>query len=243
MALPNQRDVETPLLSAIEEAGGEARPRDLYPAVTARFPDLTDQDLTERLPSGSNRWTNRIQWARQSLVQKGEIVSDTRGVWRITEKGRQRLEREGRIGISTGAEREQVGLHAQLQSKLKEIGEILHKYSTTEYREGPYQYDVVWKDDERLPRATHVFEVQHHGNLADALLKLKHAHDVWLPRLFLVVTGERDRRRVEQMLGPLFSGVFHEISSVTVPLTPEDVEQIHRDLLRHRRVLDVFLTR
>jgi len=89
--LPKQRDVEVPLLQILAEIGGEGRPRDLYPLVAEKFPQIRDEDLSETLPSGTNRWTNRVQWVRQTLIEKGELDSPTRGVWRITDKGRQRL--------------------------------------------------------------------------------------------------------------------------------------------------------
>ncbi len=89
--LPTQKDIEIPLLKALVEVGGEATPREIYPLVTAKFPEIPEEDLAERLKHGANRWTNRIQWVRQKLVQNGEIDSATRGVWRITDEGRQRL--------------------------------------------------------------------------------------------------------------------------------------------------------
>ena len=249
MALPSDRDVQMALLSVINDAGGEARPRDIYPAVTARFPELTAEDLAGTLPSGANRWTNRIQWLRQKLVVRGEIAREPRGIWRITEKGHQRLQRGGslesqpappkpaKVAEPPVAELEQDKPHRQLQKQLKEIGEMLGYYATTEYRLDPYQYDVIWKRDEWQPSPSNVFEVQHHGSLEAALLKLKHAHDVSRPKLCLVVTGERDQKKVNQILGPLFSGVFHEIRSETLLLTAEQVTELRDSLARHRDIL------
>ena len=253
MPFPSYRETEKAILSVLQDNGGSAKPSDVYPAVTARFPQLTDDDIRAALPSGGNRWTNRIQWVRQSLVASGQISRKPYGVWRITDAGRARLKKEGtlavrpvsatRIGESPAVELQQGNLHQQLQKKLQEIGHILGKFCVSEYPEGPYQYDVVWKEDQNLVRASHVFEIQHHGNLADALLKLKHAHDVWRSRLFLVVTGERDRRRVDSILGPLFSGVFHEIRSETIPLTPEEVSDLHDVLSSHRDMLREMLAK
>ena len=66
--LPKQKEVEVPLLEVLIELGGQGRPREVYPLVTRRFPEIREEDLLERTPSGINRWTNRIQWARQNLV-------------------------------------------------------------------------------------------------------------------------------------------------------------------------------
>ena len=93
--LPTQREVEIPLLEVLIEIGGEGVPRDVYPLVTGKLPQITDQDLAERLPSGGNKWTNRIQWVRQRLVEQSQIDSSTQGVWRITEAGRQRVAERG----------------------------------------------------------------------------------------------------------------------------------------------------
>jgi restriction system protein len=89
--LPKQREVEIPLLQVIVALGGQGRAGEIYPLVTKKFPQVREEDLLETLPSGSNKWTNRIQWARQTLVAKGELDSPGHGIWRITEKGRQRL--------------------------------------------------------------------------------------------------------------------------------------------------------
>jgi restriction system protein len=88
--LPSQREIEVPLLRVLVEISGEGIPRDIYPLVTEKFPQIVADDLAERLPSGGNKWTNRIQWVRQRLVEKGEIDGSTPGVWRITEAGRER---------------------------------------------------------------------------------------------------------------------------------------------------------
>lgn len=89
--LPKQKDVEIPLLQVLVELGGQGKPKEIYPLVTKKFPQITEKDLTESLPSGSNKWTNRIQWARQALIIKGEMSSPSHGIWAITEKGRKRL--------------------------------------------------------------------------------------------------------------------------------------------------------
>jgi len=92
MAIPSEKDIELPLLQEIEAAGGEAKPSDLYDKVAKHFPQLTLADQEARHPrSGLPIWRNRVQWARQHLVNKGEIDASTRGIWKITEKGRARI--------------------------------------------------------------------------------------------------------------------------------------------------------
>lgn len=92
MALPKLQDIEVALLRALMTLGGQAPANKLYPQVTKHFPDLTPEQLAEALPSGGNRWTNRIQWVRLHLVQKGEMASGGHGIWAITDKGRARVQ-------------------------------------------------------------------------------------------------------------------------------------------------------
>jgi restriction system protein len=89
--IPTQAEVEVPLLEVLEELGGQARPKDVYPRLTGRFPQLTPEDLAARLKNGEMKWHNRIQWARQALITAGDMASPQRGLWAITEQGRKRV--------------------------------------------------------------------------------------------------------------------------------------------------------
>ena len=89
---PKQKDIEIPLLKAIIDKGGYAKPKDIYPLITNEFKCLTKQDLESRLPRGDNKWKNMIQWVRQILVNKGEISKKEKGIWRITQLGIQSFE-------------------------------------------------------------------------------------------------------------------------------------------------------
>lgn len=93
MAFPRQSEVEVPLLTALAEEGGSAKPRDVYARVAAHFPHLTPEEQEERLENtpGARKWWNLVQWVRQHLVETGEIDGSTRGLWTITDKGRARL--------------------------------------------------------------------------------------------------------------------------------------------------------
>lgn len=93
--MPTQQEIEVPLLRALKQLGGEAAPKAVYKAVTRAFPTLTGAELAEQLPSGGNKWTNRIQWVRQRLVSKGELESQRFGVWAITSKGLARVSGDG----------------------------------------------------------------------------------------------------------------------------------------------------
>jgi restriction system protein len=94
MAFPTQHQVELPLLRVLYEFGGGAAPKLVYPKLASQFPQLTEEDLNAKLPSSPStfKWHNLVQWSRQALVEKEELDGSTRGVWKITPKGKQRLE-------------------------------------------------------------------------------------------------------------------------------------------------------
>ena len=77
--LPKQKDVDVPLLEVLVELGGQGKPKEIYPLVTKKFPDITEEDLRETISSGGNRWKNRIQWVRQRLIVKGEMHGPSQG--------------------------------------------------------------------------------------------------------------------------------------------------------------------
>ena len=236
MALPSDRDVQIVLLQVIQEAGGQAKPRDVYPRVTARFPRLTPEDLAGTLPSGANRWTNRIQWMRQKLVVSGDIAQQPRGLWQITDKGRDRLNLEpagsqpkpakpARAHELPRGEADEGKPHREVQNHLQQIGEMLGYHARVEDRLYDRQYDVTWRREEYSNRPSSVFEVQHGGNLDSARDKLRHAHDNCGARVCLVVTSERDYEKARQGLGPIQL------------LRSEEITRLRQTLARNRDIL------
>lgn len=95
MSMPKQPEIEIPLLEVISSLGGNGQPKEIYPLVTNKFPQLSQIDLIETIVSGGNKWTNRIQWVRHKLVKNGDLESPERGVWKITKKGVERLKGKG----------------------------------------------------------------------------------------------------------------------------------------------------
>jgi restriction system protein len=70
----------------------------VYSRVAAHFPDLSIEEQEMRLEStpGTRKWWNLVQWVRQDLVDSGDIDHSTRGVWTLTNKGREKLVSAGR---------------------------------------------------------------------------------------------------------------------------------------------------
>lgn len=127
--------------------------------------------------------------------------------------------------------------HEHLKELLRQVGDILGYYPETEFHEPPYIYDVVWKAFQQAPRPGFVFEVQDKGNLIEALAKLQHAKDTWGSRLFLTVTGERDRKRIEKLVVPLLTGTFHRLARDLVLLSPEQIERLYEPLNQNRDLI------
>lgn len=76
-----------PLLEALRDLGGTARPQEVVDLVAkkCRVPDsILDQTIT----GGMSRFGNQVHWARFYLAEEGYIDRSRRGVWKLTEKGR-----------------------------------------------------------------------------------------------------------------------------------------------------------
>ena len=76
-----------PLLTVLRDLGGSAKSAEAKSAVAEHL-GLSDDVLEDRLKSGSSRFENQVSWARYYLVRGGFIDSSHRGVWTLTEKGR-----------------------------------------------------------------------------------------------------------------------------------------------------------
>jgi hypothetical protein len=212
-------------------------------------------------------FSNRVQWCRQRLVQLGYLYREPRGVWRITPQGKAFLEenwsswrprysaaerREGKVGrkpvpleVREGQRKEEeiapevpaLRPHEHLKELLRQVGDILGYYPETEVHESPYIYDVIWRTFQQASRPSFVFEVQDKGNLIEALAKLQHAKDTWGCRLFLTITGDRDRKRIEKLVAPLLTGTFHRLARDLVLLDPEQLEKLYEPLNQNRDLI------
>jgi restriction system protein len=92
MAFPKEKEIEIPLLKELIKAGGSAKPNAIMDRIASYFPALTSENLEECNPNGECKWKNMVRWTRQYLVSRGAINNSTRGIWEITEKGRQMVE-------------------------------------------------------------------------------------------------------------------------------------------------------
>jgi len=112
--------------------------------------------------------------------------------------------------------------HENIKNLLLEIGRLQGFIANTEFPMGTERLDVVWR---RLPESvpTYVFEAQVGGDLYHALGKLKHAHDIWNSRIFLVSSADA-LGAVNQLL----SGTFHEIQPILKFIETNRIQSLHQ---------------
>ncbi len=77
-----------PVIDSLKELGGSGRPAEVRDEIAVML-DISEDEQNETINSGQSRFDNQVAWARFYLVKAGYLDSSTRGVWSLTEKGRQ----------------------------------------------------------------------------------------------------------------------------------------------------------
>ena len=77
-----------PILDALRALGGSGRPREVVDRV-ARDLGISEEIQNEVLDSGGARFPNQVAWARFYLTREGLLDNSRRGVWSLTERGRE----------------------------------------------------------------------------------------------------------------------------------------------------------
>ena len=78
-----------PLLNALKDLGGAATPEQAKSKIIENL-DLSDDVVSEtRGKTGHKKFDNDVAWARNYLVNEGIIDKSIRGVWTLTDKGKQ----------------------------------------------------------------------------------------------------------------------------------------------------------
>jgi restriction system protein len=77
-----------PVLDALRKLGGSGKAEEVVEqvALDMKIPDDVQNEL---MSSGGLRFRNQVHWARFYLVREGLIDSSRRGVWSLTERGRE----------------------------------------------------------------------------------------------------------------------------------------------------------
>ncbi|HEY0320105.1 MAG TPA: hypothetical protein VGC66_03965 [Pyrinomonadaceae bacterium] len=229
MSYPSAVRIELPILEELIATGGREDVRFLYDRLVAYFPQLKDVEVRAMRNGHPDQWRRLVQRAGRTLDDKREIER-RQGLWTITGTGRKRATDEGQsFSLAEASEppaRPAPLTHSDIQQMLVDIGRVLGYHAQVEFE----YYDVVWRTSESSPRLSHVFEVQHKGNIDAALAKLKRAYESQRSKPYLVVTSERDTTRALKSMNVARTGAFHEIGTATTILSFEQLSRLHRAL-------------
>lgn len=91
MSFPERTAMEVPLLQIIAGGGGSARPKHVYAEMARKFREVSEDDLSRKLPCGGSAWGAHVRGVWKRLVRAGQIDASRFGVWTITASGRRRL--------------------------------------------------------------------------------------------------------------------------------------------------------
>ena len=75
-----------PVLAALRDLGGSAKPREVVDLVVEMLA-IPDDERAERTRSGTLRVENQVHWARNYLVWAGLLDGTKRGVWQLSNEG------------------------------------------------------------------------------------------------------------------------------------------------------------
>lgn len=85
-------EYDLPILAILDEHDGRAPTREVLDELGERLADSLMPADYEALASGDIRWRNRAQFVRLRLIQRGDMKKNSpRGLWEISDQGRDRL--------------------------------------------------------------------------------------------------------------------------------------------------------
>jgi len=126
-----------------------------------------------------------------------------------------------RHGIPSIVKTEEEPSHERIVNIIYALGEIIGYEPAKKWRHEGYEFDVVWHKPPRVgPK--YVFEVHLRGSLEAALLRFKHAYDLWESNIFLVSTEDQLIRAKDKFLGEL-----HELKDKITLLTIEEIRSFY----------------
>ncbi|MGC2237376.1 MAG: hypothetical protein WA584_14530 [Pyrinomonadaceae bacterium] len=231
MPLPQTSAIETPILQELVATGGSDDIRFLYVRLIAYFPQISDVEISDIKTGTNHNWRKAVQKAGKSLDEKN-LVKRSQGLWTITDKGKAIVDEETSGFTLTQVKQEETS-HLNLQEMLVEIGQYLGFHAEIEFE----YYDVIWRENSKSQRISHVFEVQSKGNIDSAFAKLKRAYQNQRSKPFLVIASERDLNRAAKSL----SREFQDVETILTILTFEQVKKVHRNIKNIADILKEFL--
>jgi hypothetical protein len=98
--LPDQDSLQPEILEALYHAEkGRMKARLVYNLLAQSHPEVDYEERTRKYRNSQSHWANRVQWARQQLVDRGFVFRANAGpnpefgVWIITDEGRKYIAR------------------------------------------------------------------------------------------------------------------------------------------------------
>lgn len=231
MSLPFSNLIEMPVLQELFAIGGTDDVRFIYTRLIPYFPSLSDAEIFSIQNDENASWKKAVQKAGKSLSDE-KLISRTRGIWQLTQKGREKVSSEI-SDFQIKSESVESLSHQTVQQIIIEIGEMLGYFAQSEFE----FFDVIWRETETSKRISHVFEVQSKGNIDSAFAKLKRAYEAQRSKPFLIIASERDTNRARKSL----ENEFRELNSVITILGFAEIRKTHKNLKEIDSILPQFL--
>lgn len=231
MSLPFSNLIEMPILQELFAIGGTDDVRFIYTRLISYFPSLSDAEISLIQNDENTSWKKAVQKAGKSLSDE-KLISRTRGIWQLTQKGREKVLSEI-SDFQLKPENLESLSHQTVQQIIIEIGEILGYFTQSEFE----FFDVIWRETKTSQRISHVFEVQSKGNIDSAFAKLKRAYEAQRSKPFLIIASERDTNRARKSL----ENEFRELSDVITILGFAEIRKTHKNLKEIETILPQFL--
>jgi restriction system protein len=111
-----------PVIEALKGLGGSGRPSEVRDVI-ARQMNVSEQERTELIESGTPRFDNQVAWARFYLVKAGLVDSSKRGVWSLSDKGR---------AVESLSSDESLALFRQVHAEFEGSNDSDHQPTATE---------------------------------------------------------------------------------------------------------------
>ena len=218
MQFPFPAHIEIPILQELAASGGSDNIRFIYDRLPSYFPELqlgSDTNFNQ-----NKNWRRAVQKAGRQLEEQN-LIRRKLGIWTLTVRGRQTVEDEN-AGINIFKSETKRLQHNEIQNMLAEIGRNLGYFTVTEFE----YYDVVWRETEKSPRLSHIFEVQSKGNIDSAFAKLKRGYHNQRSHPFLIIADESDVRRARKSLDAEFS----DLSQILKIFSFAQIEKVYQNL-------------
>jgi restriction system protein len=132
-----------PTVKALREMGGSGQNAEISTNVT-RIENLSEEQQSEPHPGRSSQTEleYRLAWARTYLSKIGALKNSARGVWTLTEQGREITEEEVGAG------------HDRVQAQLRESRRAVKKSGSQPERQDQFEADYMESDESSDPERT-----------------------------------------------------------------------------------------